>query len=63
MHYWSTFLDVCPVQEMQRPATCYRLCEAKQRILPRAAAARNQYTALNERMFQLENRFKDVYET
>jgi hypothetical protein len=30
----------------QRAATWYRLCEAKQRTLPCAAAARNRYTAL-----------------
>jgi hypothetical protein len=29
-----------------RTATWYQLCEAKQRTLPRAAAARNRYTAL-----------------
>jgi hypothetical protein len=30
---------------LRRAATWYRLCEAKERILPRAAVARNRYQA------------------
>jgi hypothetical protein len=51
--HWNPFAagtknrsDLARHAPSSRAATWYRLCEAKQRILPRAAAARNRYPPL-----------------
>jgi hypothetical protein len=49
-HETKNHSDLALHARSSRAATWYRLCEAKQRTLPRAATARNRYPALEEQI-------------